>query len=773
MNADLHKLIAFAIIMLSILNITKAQNAGIGTINPHSSARLEIADSIRGLLIPRLTTTQRNAIQSPAHSLLIFNIDNFCIEVYDTLSKRWLAVSCPTACSPCDTCPLPKISVITGPDSVCPNDLTSYILTYQGGNTVVWNVPSSWTIIAQGDTAVFRAGSPGVIRASVCNECGCVSDSIIVTLGTLPARIDIIGPDSICFMDTLILSVIPSNLTNYQWNVPSGWTIISGTGSNTIKVIPSQPGVFVFSVSGCNGCGCSPVDKDTVVVKADPFLATSITGKSFICAVDTGIWKAPISGGFPAVWTWYYPSSWQVLNNSGDSIVIVPDTVDGWLRVSVCDTSGCKCTFDSIYVSIDSCGPFCISIGGSGNEGAYAIIRTTDGGYVIAGYTTSFGAGGQDIYVVKLDRGGNIQWTRTVGQTNWDEVGYDITQTYDNGYVIVGVATNISTGNSDGYVAKLGANGNLLWTKRVGGGGPDMFTGVIEDWNKNIVIGGATRSYGRGNWDMYLVKLDSAGNPIFTKTYGGGAGELGDGITLTPDGGYALLGVVNSCSAGAGDVYFIRTDSLGNIVATRSIGGGREDFGASIITMSDGKFAGVARTYSYGSGPVNAYVIRYNSNGNVLWKKVIGGTASEWGSGITESRDSNIIIVGRTSSFGQGDFDMYVVKLSRTDGSIIWTKTIGDVGTDVAYDVIEDPDGILVVVGRTNSFGNGSDDIYVVRFDPNTNSIRNCNSGCLFSSGGSAASAGITNSCGATSSGGNFYQGGSAGSGGTIVKSCP
>jgi hypothetical protein len=173
-----------------------------------------------------------------------------------------------------------------------------------------------------------------------------------------------------------------------------------------------------------------------------------------------------------------------------------------------------------------------------------SLIQTSDGGYAIAGYTKSFGAGKRDVYVVKLDANGNLQWTKTIGGPKGDE-GYSLIQTSDGGYVIAGFTESFGAGEADVYVVKLDAKGNLQWTKTIGGPESEIGNSLIQTSDGGYAITGTTESFGAGETDVYVVKLDAKGNLQWTKTIGGPESEVGNSLIQTSDGGYAIAGTPN------------------------------------------------------------------------------------------------------------------------------------------------------------------------------------------------------------------------------------
>jgi hypothetical protein len=267
---------------------------------------------------------------------------------------------------------------------------------------------------------------------------------------------------------------------------------------------------------------------------------------------------------------------------------------------------------------------FCKAIGGKKEDGGISLIQTSDGGYVIAGATRSFGAGDWDVYVVKLDANGNLQWTKTIGGPETEE-GNPLIQTSDGGYVIAGATNSSGAGYVDFYVVKLDADGNLQWTKTIGGPDFDVGNSLIQTSDGGYAIAGSTQSFSAGGQDVYVVKLDAHGNLQWTKTIGGKKEDGGNSLIQTFDGGYAIAGYTNSFGAGYADVYVVKLDAKGNLQWTKTIGGTKDDRGASLIQTSDGGYAIASYTTSFGAGGGDVYVVKLDANGNLQWTKTIGG----------------------------------------------------------------------------------------------------------------------------------------------------
>jgi hypothetical protein len=421
--------------------------------------------------------------------------------------------------------------------------------------------------------------------------------------------------------------------------------------------------------------------------------------------------------------------------------------------------------------AISAIGPssqFCKAIGGEDDDVGYSLIQTSDGGYAIAGATKSFGAGDWDAYVVKLDANGNLQWTKTIGGPASDDGG-PLIQTSDGGYAIASYTNSFGAGDWDVYVVKLDAHGNLQWTKTIGGKKEDMGFSLIQTSDGGYAIVGFTFSFGAGYTDVYAIKLDANGNLQWTRTIGGPGHEVGNSLIQTSDGGYVIAGFTTSFGAGGEDVYVVKLDAHGNLQWTKTIGGRGNEAGFSLIQTSDGGYAIAGATRSFGAGEADVYVVKLNANGNLQWTKTIGGLASEAGLSLIQTSDGGYAIAGFTTSFGVGEADVYVVKLN-ANGNLQWTKTIGAKNEDlIKSSIIQTSDGSYVIASTTRSFSAGKRDVYVVKLDKNGDAC------CAVSETSQAGSGGrLRSATPSIGSGGKLTSPTpTTNSGGTLTNQCP
>ncbi|MCK4575073.1 T9SS type A sorting domain-containing protein, partial [candidate division WOR-3 bacterium] len=349
--------------------------------------------------------------------------------------------------------------------------------------------------------------------------------------------------------------------------------------------------------------------------------------------------------------------------------------------------------------------------GGAEGDVGYSVQQTTDGGYIIAGYTYSFGAGESDCYLIKTNADGDTVWTKTYGGIHWD-YAYSVRQTSDGGYIIAGFSTSFGAGFRDAYLIKADENGDTIWTKTYGGTEYDEVNEVQQTSDGGYIIVGITLSFGAGGGDVYLIKTDSNGDTIWTKTYGGAEGDAGNSVQQTSDGGYIIAGITLSFGAGNGDVYLIKTDEIGDTIWTKTYGGIHLDIAYSVRQTSDGGYIILGITHPTGLEMGDVYLIKTDANGDSVWAKIYEHDGYDYAYSVQQTSDNGYIFVCNLN---------YVdINLTRTDenGDTLWTKIYGGADRDFAYSVQQTTDGGYIVAGYTSSFGVGKLDVYLIKVLP-------------------------------------------------------
>jgi hypothetical protein len=312
--------------------------------------------------------------------------------------------------------------------------------------------------------------------------------------------------------------------------------------------------------------------------------------------------------------------------------------------------------------------------GGLGNDGGFGGCQTSEGGYIVTGMTLSYRADAQ-VYLIKTDRRGDTLWARTYGGGGWDQ-GNSVRQTSDGGYIVAG------------------------WTT----------------------------SFGLAS-QVYLIKTDSDGDTIWTRTYGDTVSEEGIDVRQTADGGYAVVGS-RWIRAWTWDVYFIKTDPAGGLQWSRTYGGNGDDRGCSAEQTRDGGYIIAGYYGSSGLPEYSVYLIKTDPEGDTLWTRNYYREGSWWNLSLdcALTKDGGYIVTGFTIDLALLDQDVYLIKTD-AEGDTIWTRTYGganwevgkavrptyDGGGDSPYEVLQASDGGYLVVGASSSSGAGASDMHLLK----------------------------------------------------------
>jgi len=357
--------------------------------------------------------------------------------------------------------------------------------------------------------------------------------------------------------------------------------------------------------------------------------------------------------------------------------------------------------------------------GGSQEEEANSIQQTSDGGYIVAGYTDSFTYGNSDFAIYKLDSSGNKVWFKHYGGINRD-IGESIRQTTDGGYVVTGYGMSYTYGNNDFAIYKLESNGNKSWFKHYGGTGDDGGISIQQTSDGGYVVAGATQSFSNGSFDFAIYKLDSSGNKVWFKHYGGLSNDAARSIQQTSDGGYIVSGYTHTFSYGDSDIALYKLDSNGNKQWFKHYGGTKHDQAHSIQQTSEGGYivAGYSESYAYGLEDIAIY--KLDSNGNKQWFKHYGGTNDDLANSIQQTSDGGYVVSGYTESYTHGADDFGIYKLN-SNGNKVWFKHYGGGMGDSGKSIQQISDGGYIVAGETSSYTYGSRDFAIYRLDSGGN----------------------------------------------------
>ncbi len=255
-------------------------------------------------------------------------------------------------------------------------------------------------------------------------------------------------------------------------------------------------------------------------------------------------------------------------------------------------------------------------------EQANQIIQTVDGGYATIGLSTGYWSSYRNIYLVKTTNTGIVAWTKQIGGQG-QENGTAIVQTVSGEYFIGGTSSYNSNGLFDFYLVKTDVNGDTLWTKKYGGVQNEEANSMRQTSDGGFILSGYSESFSFGSKDFYLVKTNSLGDTLWTKHYGGSLVEISKSVRQTSDGGYIMTGYSQSFGISTENMYVIKTNSIGDTLWTKTYGQvGRYSWGNDIIQTTDGGYAvtGLIKTASTNGG-YDLYLVKIDVSGNVQWEK--------------------------------------------------------------------------------------------------------------------------------------------------------
>lgn len=422
--------------------------------------------------------------------------------------------------------------------------------------------------------------------------------------------------------------------------------------------------------------------------------------------------------------------------------------VAGYSRSSDQDLTGNKGLSDYWLVKLDSVGTleWQQNYGGADNDIATSVLQTDDGGYIVAGGTVSFDGhvtgnhGLEDAWVLRLDSQGNIFWKKAYGGTLNDRAE-SIQPTSDGGFILSGYSQssngdlNDNKGEFDYWVFKINASGNLLWQKNLGGSLSDYAFDAMETTDGGFLVVGSSFSNdgdvpgNQGFYDYFIVKLTSSGSLAWAKSYGGSGEERAYGVALTP-GGAIIAGTSNSANGnvpgnfGGYDYWVTKISDDGSLLWSKNLGGSFEDRALAITAKADGGalVSGLSASSNmnvggnYGSK--DAWLINLDASGQMIWEKNLGGTLDDRFFVVMELVDGGYACAGFAASSNNdlsgnfGEQDMWVVRLSPDSLEInLGADTILCAGQGLILDVEQTnvsylwPDGSTLPVYLVDSPG--------------------------------------------------------------------
>lgn len=343
--------------------------------------------------------------------------------------------------------------------------------------------------------------------------------------------------------------------------------------------------------------------------------------------------------------------------------------------------------------------------GGDGAEEMEGVWPTSDGGFLVAGSTDSYGNGSGDAWLVKLDAGGAVEWQKTYGGPD-DEYALDVRQTPDGGYVVAGWTNSFGAGQADFWVFRLDAAGEIRWQKTYGGPGIEQAWSVEPTSDGGYIVAGGTTSFGAGGADYWVLKLDADGNIRWQKTYGGPADDGGGGdfeelvvrVLEDADGNYVVAGETFSFGHGESDIWVLKLDAGGDILWQKAYGGPYEDTMWSFQEAANGGYLVPGVTVSFSpDGSGDLWALRLDKNGDIQWQKIYG-VAGYWDEALSVGATSDGgALIGGYYEEGTQDWDLFLLRVD-ADGDALWQKLF-EYGWDWPNAIQPLEDGGAIVAG--------------------------------------------------------------------------
>ncbi|MCX6640319.1 MAG: T9SS type A sorting domain-containing protein [bacterium] len=343
--------------------------------------------------------------------------------------------------------------------------------------------------------------------------------------------------------------------------------------------------------------------------------------------------------------------------------------------------------------------------GGNDYEYAYSVVQAPDGGFVLAGYTDSFGAGYDDVYVVKTNASGDTLWTRTFGGDGYDDA-QSIRPTSDGGYIIAGTSWSYSPSfDAELYLLRINAAGHLVWSRTYGAAYNCYGYYAEQTEEGGYILVGERGMAVSGNTDLYLIKTNSSGDTTWTRTIGTTTFDCGYCVQEISD-GYIISGTSRPSGPSNNDVFLVKVNLSGNTVWTKTYGGTGTEEGTCVRQTTDGGFI-ISSFNSFETGRFDAWLLKTDASGDTLWTHAYGDTSgSEKAYWVEPTTDNGYIFVGMTTSWGDIFRNLYLVKTDAS-GTMQWYRTFGQIGdNEDGFCVQQTSDGDYIVAGETSGFSN-------------------------------------------------------------------
>lgn len=374
-----------------------------------------------------------------------------------------------------------------------------------------------------------------------------------------------------------------------------------------------------------------------------------------------------------------------------------------FIALSLCQKVSAQYLFQRVY-------------GGNGYDSGCEVIEASDGGYYVAGSSGSFDEGmSSQVLLMKTDSHGYVEWQKTYGEQFADQAT-TMQLSSDGNIFIGGYAETIENGYQM-QVMKVNLTGDVLWSNQFGGSEWDFCRELVALSDGGCAAFGQTYSFGNGEGDFYLVRLDASGDTLWTRTYGGTELESGESISLTLEGGFYLSGHSESFGAGKKDIYLLKTDASGNVIWSNTYGWAEDEFVFGSCTASDGGVVVVGGTFSNTPDEGDFMMYKISAVGDSVRARLEDGSADEYWMDVIEDESGNFITVGYVEDSGFGKEDIRVQRVTPALNFGGMAASRGTMENDRGFDIKKTSDNAYILAGVTEGYLNRFDDILLMKMD--------------------------------------------------------
>ena len=362
------------------------------------------------------------------------------------------------------------------------------------------------------------------------------------------------------------------------------------------------------------------------------------------------------------------------------------------------------------------------TLGSTISDSGMGIGVDSSGNVYAAGHSYSSTENSDSMLIVKYNNSGVIQWQRNLGKSGSGEYGESIAVDSSGNAYVVGYSQSGGSGGNEILIAKYDTDGNIQWQRTLGGSNYEDGRSIAVDSSSNVYVVGVTQSTGSGSNDFIIAKYNSSGSIQWKRALGGSSSDFAYGISVDGSGNAYVTGYTTSVGSGSRDVIIAKYNTSGSIQWRRVLGGTDSDTGYGISADSSGNVYVTGSTSSTGSSSPDIFIVKYNTLGSIQWQNYLSGAISDVGRGIKVDDSGNVYVVGYSYP-GSAVSNEWLIAKYDSDGNLDWQRYLGGTSSDIPESITVDSSGNVYVAGYTASTGAGSNDLLIAKLPSDGSAI--------------------------------------------------